>query len=51
MADIQLINDHQRLEMLLDRREQVKFIRDNYLNQVEKQELKEKAKLEKLAKK
>lgn len=51
MLDVHVQNEETRVEMKKERRDQVKYIRDNFLNNMEKQEKKDKANLAKLAKK
>lgn len=51
MLDMHQANEEQRVEMRIDRIHQVKFIRDNYLNEMEQQEKKEAARLAAIAKK
>lgn len=51
MLELHQATEEKRVEMKTNRKEQVKFIRDNYLNQMEKLEKKEAEKNAKLARK
>lgn len=51
MLEISRSTDRQRVDMIINRKQNVKFIRDNYLNQKEKDEKKNADKMERLAKK
>jgi len=51
MLEISRSTDRQRVDMIINRKQNVKFIRDNYLNQKEKDEKKNAEKMERQAKK